>query len=131
MKTIVGIPCNNYLHTPRARQNRIVYRFVSDGTNTPSSCTVRLRDTDPLTGEKITDIGFFTEYYRLREHQVYENMKAVKADMTAEEKRRFSAEKQNSSKHSKRNTAVNPAGASSATRWQTVGRRSITSAFRR
>ena len=48
MKTTNGIPCNDYLHTLGAWQNRIVYRFVSDGTNTPSSCTQIGLDRDRI-----------------------------------------------------------------------------------
>jgi hypothetical protein len=93
MKTTNGIPCNDYLHTPKAQHDRIVYRFVSDDGNTVSSCTIRLGDTDPLTGEAITDMGFFTEYHKLAHHQVYENLKASRVDLTPEEKRRFREEK--------------------------------------
>lgn len=88
-----GIPCNDYLYTTKTQQDRIVFRFVSDDTNTPSACTVRLGDTDPITGEAITDVGFFTEYHKLANHQVYENLKASRVDLTPEEKKRFSAEK--------------------------------------
>ena len=77
MKT-TAIPCNDYLHTPKAKKNRIIYRFVTDDGNTPSCCTVRLGDTDPATGEAITDIGFFREYYRLVDHQVYIQNKETK-----------------------------------------------------
>ena len=93
MKTTNGIPCNDYLHTPKAQHDRIVFRFVSDDANTPSSCTVRLGDTDPMTGKAITDIGFFTEYHRLAHHQVYTNLKASRVDLTPEEKHRFREEK--------------------------------------
>ena len=93
MKTTKGIPCNDYLHTPKARHNRIIFRFVNDDTNTPSSCTVRLGDTDPMTGEIITNIEFFTEYYRLADHQVYKNLKASRVDLTPSEKRRYKKEK--------------------------------------
>ena len=93
MKTTNGIPCNDYLHTPKAQHDRITFRFVSDDTNTPSSCTIRLGDIDPLTGEAITDIRFFTEYHRLADHQVYKNLKASRVDLTPEEKSQFTAER--------------------------------------
>ncbi len=93
MKTINGIPCNDYLYTPQTLRNRITFRFVTDDTNTPSSCTIRLGDTDPLTGETITDIGFFTEYHQLANQQVYKNLKAVKTDMSPKEKKQYQAEK--------------------------------------
>ena len=93
MKTTNGIPCNDYIHTPKARHDRITYRFVTDDGTTPSSCTIRLGDIDPLTGKPITDVSFFTEYYRLVDHQVYKNLKASRVDLTPEEKRRFNEEK--------------------------------------
>lgn len=93
MKTTNGIPCNDYLHTPAARQDRISFRFVSDDANTPSACTTRLGDIDPVTGEAITDVEFFTEYHKLAHHQVYKNLKASRVDLTPEEKRLFREEK--------------------------------------
>ena len=75
MKTSHGIPCNDYIHTTKARKNCIRYRFVTDDGNTPSSCTVQLGDIDPITGETITDMNFFWEYYKLVDHQIYENRK--------------------------------------------------------
>ncbi len=93
MKPIYGIPCNDYLYTRKDQRDRIVFRFVSDDENTPSSCTVRLGDNDPITGEAVTDVGFFTEYHKLANHQIYSHMKAVQADLTPEEKAKFRAEK--------------------------------------
>lgn len=78
MKITHGIHCNDYLHTPKAFHDRIIYRFVTNDNITPSSCTIRLGDTDPLTGEPITDIRFFQEYYRLVDHQVYVQNKETK-----------------------------------------------------
>ena len=93
MKITNGVPCNDFIHTPKAKHNRITYRFVNDDSNTPSACTIRLGDIDPLTGKPITDVSFFTEYYRLVDHQVYANLKASRVDLTPEEKRRFTEEK--------------------------------------
>ena len=78
MKTNKGIPCNDYYHTVKAKKDRIVYRFVNDDRNTPSECTVRLGDTDPLTGEKIADVTIMKEYYKLVDHQIYVNNKETK-----------------------------------------------------
>ena len=93
MKSTNGIPCNDYLYTTKNQQDRIIFRFVTDDAGTPSSCTIRLGDIDPMTGETITDMSFFTEYHKLARHQVYENLKASRTDMTPEEKRRFREEK--------------------------------------
>ncbi len=73
-----GIPCNDYYRTVKAKKNRIEFRFVSDDGNTPSTCTVKIGDKDPLTGETITDLDFFTEYYRLVDHQIYVQNKETK-----------------------------------------------------
>ena len=67
MKTI---PCNDYLCTAKAKRDRIVYRFVTEDRNTPSSCVVRVGDIDPLTGEAVTS-PVIREYYREVDHQVY------------------------------------------------------------
>ncbi len=93
MKTVTGIPCNDYLRIPKTQYDRIVFRFVNDDTNTPASCTLRLGDTDPMTGEAITNVDFFTEYNRMVNRQVYKNLKAVKTDLTPEERNRFREEK--------------------------------------
>lgn len=93
MKANHGIPCNDYLHTPTAQHDRIAFRFVTDDANTPASCIIRLGDIDPMTGEAITDVGFFTEYHKLAHHQVYKNLKASRVDLTPEEKRQFREEK--------------------------------------
>ncbi len=78
MKTNKGIPCNEYYHTAKAKKGRIEFRFVSTDRNTPSGCTVRVGDTDPMTGEVITDVAFFSEYHRLADHQIYVNSKETK-----------------------------------------------------
>ena len=50
--------------------------FIDDG-NTPSSCTIRIGDIDPMTGEPITELTF-NEIYRLIDHQIYINNKEIK-----------------------------------------------------
>ena len=76
MKTARGNnPCNEYYHTVKAKKDRIEFRFVTNDRNTPSECTVRIGDTDPMTGGKITDITIMHEYYRLADHQIYVNRK--------------------------------------------------------
>lgn len=64
-------PCNEYYRIPKANQDKIVFHFVTEDGNTPSSCTVRIGDIDPMTGEKITNLDFFKEYHKLALHQVY------------------------------------------------------------
>ena len=71
MKTTNGSPCNEYYHTVKAKKDRIIYRFVTQDSNTPSSCAIRLGDMDPLTGEPISDIELFMEYHRMADHEIY------------------------------------------------------------
>ena len=78
MKHVYGNPCNEYIHTAKANKDQIVFRFVNNDRITPAECTVRLGDIDPMTGEVITDVGFFTEYYKLADHQIYKNRKETK-----------------------------------------------------
>lgn len=78
MKNNHGIPCNEYYHTVKARKDRIEYRFVNTDRNTLSGFIIRLGDTDPITGETVTDVGFFREYHRLADHQIYVNGKETK-----------------------------------------------------
>lgn len=80
-----GIRCNEVRFTNGDKRDRIRFEFVSDDGNTPSSCTVCVGDIDPMTGEKITDVTFFREYYRMVDHQVRENLKAERRKQTPEE----------------------------------------------
>ena len=82
-----GIPCNETRFTPKAERNRITYEFVSDDGITPSSCTVRLGDTDPVTGEKLTDLEFFLDYYRDVDREIHRNLACLRPEYTPEQKR--------------------------------------------
>lgn len=81
-----GIRCNETRFTNKDRRDRIQFEFVTDDGNTPSSCTVSIGDVDPVTGEVITDLTFFREYYRVVDHQVHQNLKAEKRECSKEEK---------------------------------------------
>ena len=73
----------NSHRTDKRYQNRIVFEFVTEDGNTPSTCTVRIGDKDPLTGEVITDMEFYLkEYYKVDERQVYVNVKNTRAPST-------------------------------------------------
>ena len=87
MKTAKGIPCNETRHTVKAEKDRIRFRFVTDDGNTPSTCTVGIGDTDPLTGEPITNMTFFKEYYRMEDHDIYSYWKGLRPALTPEEKK--------------------------------------------
>ena len=89
-----GIRCNEVRFTNKDKRDRIKFQFVSDDGNTPSSCTVCVGDIDPITGEKITDVTFFREYYRVVDHQVRENLKAERRRQTPEEIARKEKEKE-------------------------------------
>jgi len=81
-----GIRCNETRYVNGADRDRIRYEFLSEDGAVPSSCTVFLGDTDPLTGEEITDVTFFREYHRLVDHQVRKNLSAVRRDYSPAEK---------------------------------------------
>ena len=83
-----GIKCNETRYVNGADRDRIRYEFVTEDGVTPSSCVVRLGDTDPRTGEKITDLTFFREYHRLVDHQVMKNNDAMRPGYTSAEKAR-------------------------------------------
>lgn len=86
MKTTNGIPCNETRFTPKAGRDRITYQFVSDDGITPASCTIRLGDTDPLTGEKLTDLEFFHAYYRQVDKEIHSTLDCLRPDYTEEQK---------------------------------------------
>ena len=78
MKTTKGIACNEYIHTVKATKDRIEFKFVNKDQITPSRVSIGLGDKDPMTGEIITDMTFFTEYYKLADHQIYVNRKETR-----------------------------------------------------
>lgn len=81
-----GNRCNETQYTPKAKRNRIIYRFVTGDRDIPSRYTVRLGDTDPLTGEQMTEVNFFREYYQLVDHEVYITLKSKRPEYTSEQK---------------------------------------------
>lgn len=81
-----GIRCNEVRFTNGDKRDRIRFEFVSDDGVTPSSCTVCVGDIDPITGEKITDLTFFREYYRVVDHEVHQNLDEERREQTKEEK---------------------------------------------
>ena len=87
-----AIPCNETRFTKGSERDRITFRFVTDDGNTPSACTVRIGDTDPMTGEAVTDMDFFREYYRQVDHEVYRNLRNLRPEYTKEQKARREAE---------------------------------------
>ena len=86
MKITHGIPCNETRFTPKADRDRITYQFVSGDGITPASCTIKLGDTDPLTGEKLTDLEFFHAYYRQVDKEIHSNLDCLRPDYTEEQK---------------------------------------------
>ena len=89
-----GIRCNETRFTNGENRDRITYEFLSDDGNTPSSCTVRLGDADPVTGQAVTDVTFFREYYRIADHQVHKNLQAERREYTPAQKARRKAERE-------------------------------------
>lgn len=80
-----GIRCNDTRFTDGKNRDRIRYEFVTEDGITASSCTVCLGDVDPLTGEAVTDVTFFREYYRVVDHQVHGNLHAENRTFTQAE----------------------------------------------
>lgn len=81
-----GIPCNETQYTPGNKRNKITYRFVTGDRDIPARCTIQMGDTDPSTGKQVTEVSFFREYYRLVDHEVYQNLKAKRPQYTQDEK---------------------------------------------
>lgn len=79
-----GIRCNETQYTAGKNRNQIRYEFVTDDGITPSSCTVRLGDMDPLSGKQLTDLTFFREYHAMVDREIYRNLNAVRERPSAE-----------------------------------------------
>lgn len=94
MKNSKGIPCNETHFTNGKNKNRISFRFVTDDGITPSSCTIRIGDTDPMTGEVITDMEFFRDYHRQADREIHRNIHTMRPPYTAEQKAWREQEKQ-------------------------------------
>ena len=78
--------CNETQYVPKERWNAITYHFVTDDQNTPSVCTVRLGDIDPVSGEPISDVTLFSDYYRQVNREVRVNMKQIRPEKTKRER---------------------------------------------
>ena len=89
-----SIPCNETHFTNGRDRNHITFRFVTDDGNTPSTCTIRIGDTDPITGEAITDMDFFREYHRQADREIHKNIDAIRKPYTKEQKAWREAKKQ-------------------------------------
>ena len=83
-----GIRCNETRYINGKDRDRISFEFVSDDGITPASCTVRLGDIDPMTGERITCVTVLQEYHKLVDHEVMKNLLAVRPCYTREQKAR-------------------------------------------
>lgn len=80
------LECFDYSETGLKGQNRIAFHFVTDEGAFPSSRTVFLGDTDPMTGERITDLTVFREYHLQRNREIYYNKKAVSVPQSGKKK---------------------------------------------
>ncbi len=83
-----GIRCNETRYINGKDRNRIRFEFLSDDGVTQSSCTIRLGDIDPMTGERITCVTVMQEYHRLVDHEVMKNLQAARPGYTREQKAR-------------------------------------------
>ena len=86
MKKIQGIPCNESYFTNGKDRDQITFRFVTDDGNTPTTCTIRVGDVDPMTGEIITDLEIFKEYYKECDKQVHQTIKEMRPPYAREQK---------------------------------------------
>ena len=80
-----GIPCNDRNFTAPAAQDRITWTFASDDGETPHGCCIRAGDPDPLSGEAVSEAWIKT-YHRIRNREVYRNLKAERIPWTGREK---------------------------------------------
>ena len=85
MKTTKGIPCNDRNFIGLAAQDRIVWTFATEDSNTPCRCCLRAGDPDPLSGEPVTE-DWIKTYHCLRNREVYRNLKADRIPCTKREK---------------------------------------------
>ncbi len=81
-----GIRCNSTRFDSREHRDRIQFEFLTDDEITPSACTVKIGDIDTVTGEPVTDLYFFSEYYKEADAQVRQNLKAERRESTKREK---------------------------------------------
>ncbi len=81
-----GVRCNETRFTNGEDRDRIKFEFLSDDGVTPSSCTVRLGDVDPVSGQAVTNVTFFREYYRIVDHQVHKNLQVERRDYSPQQK---------------------------------------------
>jgi len=81
-----GILCNDSKMQGPEKYNRIRYEFVTGDDMIPSDVTVSLGDVDPLTGKAITDVEIFQDYRRMRNRQVYCNLRVSRPEYAEKEK---------------------------------------------
>ena len=80
--------CNETKYVPKERWNAITFHFVTDDQNTLSDCTVRLGDIDPLSGDPISDVTLFSDYYRQVNREVHVNLKQIRMRKTEAERQK-------------------------------------------
>ena len=108
MKKILGTPCNESYFTNGKDRDQITFRFVTDDGNTPTTCTIRVGDVDPMTGEIITDLEIFKEYYKECDKQVHQTIKEMRPPYTREQKAWRDAEKEKFIREFREDHGYNP-----------------------
>ena len=73
-----GILCNEVRIIDVKKQEGIRYEFVTGDREIPSVVVVKPGDTDPATGEKITEVEWFQDYYHMQNREIYKNLQAVR-----------------------------------------------------
>ena len=78
----------NYYCT-ELRKNRnpdtIQWEYVGGSDGVPTKARISIGDTDPLTGEPITDITWFREYNRMANTQVEQNLRFLRPETETHE----------------------------------------------
>ena len=74
-------PCNQLKKTSARNMNNIEWWFVCGDEEIAAHTRISLGDTDPLTGEAITDVTIFHGYHRGVNNEVYHNLKFSHAAM--------------------------------------------------
>ena len=78
--------CNETKYYSKKEWESITYNYVTEDDNTPSSCTIRLGDVDPMTGEKIADMTIFAGYYEQVNREVRSNLDQIRIEKNKKER---------------------------------------------
>ena len=89
-----GTPCNETSFRAYADDTVFHYEFLDGDGEIPSSATIRLGDTDPMTGVRIEDVTFFRADHTLARQQIRSSLKAACPPRTDKEEEKRKAERE-------------------------------------